>query len=30
MEKPIALNTEDAQRIIDVCDAAGVMLMLAH
>jgi len=30
MEKPIALHTKDAQRIIEACDAAGVTLMVGH
>ena len=30
MEKPIALNTGDAQRIINACDTAGITLMVGH
>ena len=30
LEKPIALNTMDARRIIKACDTAGVMLMVGH
>jgi predicted dehydrogenase len=30
IEKPIALNTGDARRIIDACNAAGVTLMVGH
>ncbi len=30
VEKPIALNTQDAQRIIDACATAGVTLMVGH
>ena len=30
LEKPIASTPEDGQKIIDICDEAGVMLLIGH